>query len=93
MTHLRVELLGGFRVIVGGRTVPVEEWRQRKPAAVVKLLALAPGHRLHRDQVMDVLWPDLDPIREDRHAPQRLVAGRSFTEEEEDGSSNRRYGT
>ena len=58
---LRVELLGRFRVTVGSRTVPEEQWRQRKPAAVVKLLALAPSHRLHREQVMDVLWPDLAP--------------------------------
>ncbi len=25
----------------------------------MKLLALAPGHRLHREQAMDLLWPDL----------------------------------
>jgi DNA-binding SARP family transcriptional activator len=24
---------------------------------LVKLLALAPGHRLHREQIMDLLWP------------------------------------
>jgi DNA-binding SARP family transcriptional activator len=60
LADLRVELLGGFRVIVGGRAVPDKQWRQRKPAAVVKLLALAPGHRLHREQMMVVLWPDLD---------------------------------
>ena len=29
--------------------------------ALVKLLALAPGYRLHREQVMDALWPDLAP--------------------------------
>jgi DNA-binding SARP family transcriptional activator len=34
-------------------------WRLRKSASVVKLLALAPGHRLHRDQLLDRLWPDL----------------------------------
>jgi DNA-binding SARP family transcriptional activator len=27
----------------------------------VKLLALSPNHRLHREQVMDALWPDLGP--------------------------------
>jgi DNA-binding SARP family transcriptional activator len=27
----------------------------------VKLLALAPRHRLHREHVMDRLWPDMDP--------------------------------
>jgi len=25
---------------------------------LVKLLALAPGHRLHREQIVDLLWPD-----------------------------------
>ncbi|TGS35784.1 hypothetical protein EN825_34715, partial [Mesorhizobium sp. M8A.F.Ca.ET.182.01.1.1] len=28
---------------------------------LVKLLALARRHRLHREQVMDALWPDLEP--------------------------------
>jgi DNA-binding SARP family transcriptional activator len=58
---LRIELLGGFRVVVGDRAVPDDEWRRRKPAGLVKLLALAPGHRLHREQAMDALWPELDP--------------------------------
>ena len=29
------------------------------PASLVKLLALADGRRLHREQVIDALWPDL----------------------------------
>jgi DNA-binding SARP family transcriptional activator len=61
MTDLRIELFGGFRVEVDGREVPEEAWRQRKPAALLKLLALAPRHRLHREQAMDALWPDLPP--------------------------------
>src|SRR6476469_3762613 len=36
-------------------------WHRRKPAALIKLLALAPGHRLHREEVMETLWPELDP--------------------------------
>jgi DNA-binding SARP family transcriptional activator len=58
---LRIELLGGFRVAVGARAVPDDAWRRSKAAALVKLLALAPRHRLHREQVMDALWPELDP--------------------------------
>jgi len=27
----------------------------------VKLLALSPAHRLHREQAMELLWPDLTP--------------------------------
>src|SRR5699024_1645827 len=36
-------------------------WRLRKARDLVKLLALAPGHRLHRDQAMEALWPGRDP--------------------------------
>jgi DNA-binding SARP family transcriptional activator len=61
VADLRIELLGGLRVAVGGRVVPERTWRRRKPAAVLKLLALAPRHRLHREQMLDVLWPELDP--------------------------------
>jgi predicted ATPase/DNA-binding SARP family transcriptional activator/DNA-binding CsgD family transcriptional regulator len=57
---VRVWLLGGFRVSVGSRTIEASGWRLKKAAGLVKLLALAPGHRLHRERVMDVLWPDLD---------------------------------
>src|SRR4029453_3461057 len=55
---VRVWLLGDFRISAGSRTIPQDAWRLRKAAALVKLLALAPGHRMHREQVMDLLWPD-----------------------------------
>jgi predicted ATPase/DNA-binding SARP family transcriptional activator/DNA-binding CsgD family transcriptional regulator len=55
---IRVWMLGGFRVSVGSRNIEAKQWRLRKSAALVKLLALAPGHRLHREQIMDRLWPD-----------------------------------
>jgi predicted ATPase/DNA-binding SARP family transcriptional activator/DNA-binding CsgD family transcriptional regulator len=35
------------------------EWHLRKARSLVKLLALAPGHALHREQVMDLLWSHL----------------------------------
>jgi DNA-binding SARP family transcriptional activator len=57
----RVWLLGGFRVSVGERKVDESAWRLRKAASLVKVLALSASHRLHRERVMDLLWPDLDP--------------------------------
>src|SRR5689334_22663953 len=54
----RVTLLGGFAAELGGAPVPDSAWRLRKAKDLVKLLALAEGHRLHREQAMDVLWPD-----------------------------------
>src|SRR5918994_3108325 len=58
---LRLWLLGGFRVSVGSRSIGEEEWHLRKATSLLKLLALVPGHRLHREQAMELLWPDLDP--------------------------------
>jgi hypothetical protein len=55
---VRVKLLGGFSVSVGDREIGQSDWRLKKAAALVKLLALAPGHRLHREQIMNLLWPD-----------------------------------
>ncbi|MDQ6779111.1 MAG: AAA family ATPase, partial [Actinomycetota bacterium] len=58
--RLQVRLLGDFAVLVGRRRVPETAWRQRRAAAIIKLLALAPAHRLHREQITDTLWPALD---------------------------------
>jgi DNA-binding SARP family transcriptional activator/pimeloyl-ACP methyl ester carboxylesterase len=59
MRSVTIQLLGGFTASVNGKPVPKEAWRQRRAAELVKLLALAPGHRLHREQVIDALWRDL----------------------------------
>ena len=57
---IRIGLLGSFWVRVGSRTIEERKWRLRKAASLVKLLALAPNHHLHREQVMEWLWPGLD---------------------------------
>src|SRR4051794_28326144 len=66
---LHVQLLGGFAASAEGRTVPANAWRLRKAKTLVKLLALAPGHAMHRDQVIDALWPDssADAARNNLH--------------------------
>src|SRR5262249_58295054 len=58
---LRIHLLGGFRVWVGARPIEERDWRLRKAASLLKLLALAPGHTLHREQLVEWLWPDHEP--------------------------------
>jgi DNA-binding SARP family transcriptional activator len=60
VAELRIDMLGGFRVAVDGRPVDPAAWRRKKPAALIKLLAIAAGHRLHREQLVDALWPELD---------------------------------
>ena len=45
---------------MGDRRVAADAWRLRKAKTLVKLLALASGHRMHRDALMAALWPDRD---------------------------------
>jgi DNA-binding SARP family transcriptional activator len=56
-----VRSLGRFQVFVGGVEVPADAWRRRRAAELVKILALAPGQRRHREQIIDALWPQLGP--------------------------------
>ena len=58
---LRIRLLGGFRVLLCEQAIPESTWRLRKAAGLFKLLALAPSHQLHRERVLERLWPDLEP--------------------------------
>jgi predicted ATPase len=72
-----VTLLGGFGAAVDGVPVDQRAWRLRKAREIVKLLALAPGHRLHREQVMDVLWRDREPAAAANNLNQAVYAARS----------------
>ena len=56
--HVQVRLLGDFVVLVDGEPKPAGRWSRRHGAALVKLLALSPRGRLHRDRIVDALWPD-----------------------------------
>jgi DNA-binding SARP family transcriptional activator len=60
---VEISVLGGFRVTVAGHQTPGRAWSRRSAAALVKILALAPGHRLHREKMMDLLWPGESPER------------------------------
>ena len=55
---VRIRLFGAFAVSVGGEVVPEGAWRLRKAKSLVKLLALAPDRRVHREQTTELLWPE-----------------------------------
>ncbi len=82
--RIQVDLLGRFRVAVNDYEVPVADWRRERSAALVKLLALSVGHRLHREQAMEELWPDLSPeasytnLRKAIHFARRALGGREL---------------
>jgi DNA-binding SARP family transcriptional activator len=58
MPTVHITLLGGFAVTVDDAAVPEKLWTRRHAAALVKVLALAPERRLHREQIIDLVWPD-----------------------------------
>lgn len=55
---VQIEVIGDFRVRVDDRQVPADSWTRRDAASLVKLLALEQGHQMHRERVMDLLWPE-----------------------------------
>ena len=71
-----LRLLGGFDASVDGEPVAPRAWRLKKARDLVKLLALAPGRRLHREQVMDALWRDHAPSAAANNLYQAVHAAR-----------------
>ncbi len=57
---LNIRLLGGFRVERADAQWPVSSWQRRSAKTLTKLLATYPRHALHREQVVEILWPDVD---------------------------------
>jgi DNA-binding SARP family transcriptional activator/tetratricopeptide (TPR) repeat protein len=56
---VQVQLLGGFGVTRDDVTVAADAWGRRQAAQLVQLLALARDRRMHREQLIDALWPGL----------------------------------
>jgi len=90
---MRIWLLGGFRISVGPRSIADDAWRLKKAASLIKLLALAPRHRLPRERLMELLWPGSSKssasnnLRQTLHAARKaLGAGGSRYLVSEDGS-------
>jgi predicted ATPase/tetratricopeptide (TPR) repeat protein len=75
-SQARVRLLGGFAAAVDGSEVSDGAWRLRKAKELVKLLALADAHRLHREQAMEALWPNRDPASAANNLNQAVHAAR-----------------
>src|SRR3954469_20490757 len=55
---MQIRLFGAFAVQVDEQLVPEGAWRLRKGKSLVKLLALSPERRVHRERATEFLWPD-----------------------------------
>ena len=63
MPQVQITLLGRFDVTVDGSVSQASRLNRRQATALVKLLALTPAHQLHRERVLDLIWPD-DTVEE-----------------------------
>jgi DNA-binding SARP family transcriptional activator len=57
----RVHCLGGYRIELGGGPVDLSVVKPRVRAALW-LLSIHGGRPVHRERLMDALWPDADPV-------------------------------
>lgn len=56
---LLIRLLGGFRV-ERPEAGEVSEWHRRSAKALTKLLATRSEHALHREEIVELLWPGVE---------------------------------
>jgi DNA-binding SARP family transcriptional activator len=61
MPTVRIETLGGFRVLHDGVPVPVTKWPSRKSRDLVKIVVSQRGRPVPREMLMSTLWPDESP--------------------------------
>jgi LuxR family maltose regulon positive regulatory protein len=59
--QLRVQTLGPFRVWRGQEEIDARQWRRVKARQLFQLLLTHRGRALQREEIVDILWPDLDP--------------------------------
>ncbi|MFC0622451.1 tetratricopeptide repeat protein [Kribbella deserti] len=57
---VRIECLGGFRVLREGKPVLLSEWPSKKARDLLKILVTRRCRPVARAQLLDLLWPDED---------------------------------
>lgn len=63
---LHVQTLGGFRVWRHGAEVPTTAWGREKAIHLFQFFITMRRQYVHKEQIMDRLWPDLDIEKGDR---------------------------
>src|SRR3954471_11669606 len=77
---MQIRLFGAFAVQVGEQLVPEGAWRLRKGKSLVKLLALSPERRVHRERATEFLWPARAPEAAANNFHQALYVARRALE-------------
>jgi DNA-binding SARP family transcriptional activator len=60
---LQIFMLGKFGLVANEQGIDVEKWKRRQAVTLVKFLAAHLGRPVHRERILDCLWPDVDEER------------------------------
>lgn len=60
---LQVFTLGGFAMVVAGRSVDIGKWKRKQAVTLLKYLITQLDRPVHRERLLDLLWPDVEKSR------------------------------
>ncbi|MFZ2651029.1 MAG: BTAD domain-containing putative transcriptional regulator [Burkholderiaceae bacterium] len=60
---LQIFALGRFGLAINGHGIAVEKWKRRQAVTLLKYLATQLDRPVHRERILDCLWPDVDEQR------------------------------
>lgn len=63
ISPLRIFTLGQFGLAIAGEGLNVEGWKRRQAAVVLKCLVSHLGRPVHRERLIEWLWPEADETR------------------------------
>ncbi|MEI6044579.1 MAG: AAA family ATPase [Chloroflexota bacterium] len=84
---LRVFVLGRFEVEQGGHLIESEQWRSGKARSLFKIMLTRRGFQISRQEVAELLWPELDQDRAANNLHQAVYSLRRTFEPERERAS------
>jgi DNA-binding SARP family transcriptional activator/Tfp pilus assembly protein PilF len=86
--EVAIRTFGGFGVLLGGMPVPASAWQSRVAREIVGMIVANRGRPLHREVVMERLWPDEDQAKAGNRLSVALSTVRSVVDPERLHDSN-----
>jgi LuxR family transcriptional regulator, maltose regulon positive regulatory protein len=63
---LRIETLGGFRIIRSGSTFKEEEWPGSQAKNLLKAIIAHGGEGIQKEALIECLWPEAQPAKAEK---------------------------
>jgi DNA-binding SARP family transcriptional activator len=60
---LQIFTFGSFGLTVAGRSVAIEKWKRKQAITLLKYLVTQLDRPIHRERLINSLWPDVDEIQ------------------------------